>query len=212
MSDFLDRFVRAPGLGNRYEWKSATKPVFRNAVVKFVPPDINEPYGDSEFDITAFCESGNVPGSLHENAWNFLEANADTIEANLRRKLFVHHMKGYRGFVDEIVPDLDDDELEEWDAIRDAIAWETPIAIDSMYELIGVGLLEAGLDDCGCCYFDFNCGWDEEHGISILMHKTNVLAADGISGFANCGSELIPCVQAIQQYDLDEGDFSLLET
>ena len=77
---------------------------------------------------------------------------------------------------------------------------------------MSIGLLDDGFDDCGFSYYDFASGWDEEHGISILMHRSDVLAAGGISEFCNRGSELIGHVRAIQAYDLSDGDLRLDET
>ncbi|PQO38380.1 DUF6985 domain-containing protein [Blastopirellula marina] len=178
----------------------------------YVPPYRNEPADDAEeFEVTAICQSGQKISALQENAWNFIRDKFAEVEASLRRKLFVNHMKGYRGFVDECVPDLSEFDLEEWDEIKDAIPWDTPAAVDAMFELISIGLLDQGLDDCGFSYFNFNSGWDEEHGISVLMHRNHVLAAGGISEFSNLGDEVIPHIKSIQRYDLDDGDLSLLE-
>ena len=211
MSFFHDQFAADVKYPDWYHW-TTVKPLFQNAVVQYVPPYREDEEGSSEVEVEAFCENGNEFGDYHEHAWDFIVGNATTVEANLRRKLFVHHLKGYRGFVDQCVPGFNEGEMDEWNEIKNTIDWDTPAAIDHLYQLTSIGLLDDGIDDCGYCYFNFISGWDEEHGISILMHKSGVLAAGGISEFCNRGSELIPHVKAIQAYDLDDGDLSLLET
>ena len=212
MSSFHDQFEPNADFPDWFEW-TTEKPFFRDARVEFEPhyPEQSESEAESEVEVTAFCETSKEFGSLQENAWNFLIANAEAIDANLRRKLFVHHLKGYRGFVDELVPDFEDDELDGWNEIKDAIDWESPAAIDHLYELTGIGLLDDGFDECGFYYFDFQSGWDEEHGVSVLMHRAEVLAAGGMAEFSNRGPGLIPHAKSIQEYDFDEGDFRLAD-
>jgi hypothetical protein len=148
MSAFHDQFEVDAEYPNWHHWTTA-KPLFQHAAVTFVPPYRKEPDGRDEIEVTAFCENGNEFGEFHQRAWSFITNNAAAVEANLRRKLFVHHLRGYRGFVEECVPDFDDYEVDEWNKIKNAIDWDTLDAVNDLYELSSIGLLDDGLDDCG---------------------------------------------------------------
>jgi len=71
-----------------------------------------------------------------------------------------------------------------------------------------VGLADSGLDECGFSSFEFQTGWDRDHGLGVLMHKDRVLAAGGLTELIH-GSGLLAGARAVQAYDLDEGDFVL---
>lgn len=163
------------------------KPIFRHAVVRFTPP-FQEQNAVPEPTVKVEANGGNPVVSAQENAWKTILADSTVIEDQLRQKLFTHHSAGYRGFVTELVEDLDEWELDDWNAMKDTIDWESPVAIEHLYQLDRITLFDHGPDDCGYCAFDFHSGWAEEHGVSILMHQTQVLAGGQIAEFCNRGS------------------------
>lgn len=136
--------------------------------------------------------------------------NAKAIEASLRRKLFAQHLKNQKKFLEEDLPDFED--LQDyWKQIKDKLDWNDASAIDHLYKLVGIGLIDHGLDECGFSSFEFQTGWDRDHGISILMHKANVLIAGGMGENTCEGTDLIQAIKTVQAYDLDDGDLSLLD-
>ncbi len=231
MTEFLDRFRPDPDpdiASVRRVW-TAEKPLLREAVVTYAPPypeypeleleSDEEPSSDPscpsardvshEIEVAMYSNNGNGFGDYHERAWNFIIANADAIEAGLRRKLFARHRKSLKQFLEEDLPGYEEAE-DYWRQIEDKIDWNAPSAIDDLYKLVGIGFLDSGLDDCGFSSFEFQTGWDRDHGISILMHKADVLIAGGMSEYTT-GGDLIQAIKIVQEYDLDDGDFSLLE-
>lgn len=210
MSSFHESFTVNTQFPNWHEWQTE-KPFLKNAAVRFAPPYVNESSPSTKLDVTALVENEREFGRFHEIAWNFIQANAVDIERSLRRKLLSNHAQSLRLFNLELLPDYDDDEISEWNAICREIDINAPEAIDSLYELTSVDLLDDGLDECGFTCFDFSSGWDEEHGFSILMHRNSVLASGGSSEFSSRGSQLIPHVKYIQSYRIDDGDLSLLD-
>ena len=210
MSSFHDNFTVNAEFPNWHEWETE-KPLLKNAAVRFAPPYVNESSPSSKLEVTALVENEREFGSFHEIAWHFITRNAEDVERALRRKLLLNHAYALRMFNLELLPDYEDDELEEWHAACRGINMDTSDAIDSLYELTSIGLLDDGLDECGFSYFDFSSGWDEEHGFSILMHRNSVLAAGGGSEFSNRGPQLLPHVRYIQSYRLEDGDLSLLD-
>jgi hypothetical protein len=104
-----------------------------------------------------------------------------------------------------------EDDDPDWQEIKDAERWDDESALDSQIELTGIGLVDDGFDDVGFSIFDFAVGWDDEHGISILMHKSHVLAASSQADFTNRGANLIPHAKYIQADDFEDGDFRIPE-
>ena len=156
-----------------------------------------------------YADSGNGFGGLQERAWDFILANAAAIEAALRRKLFAWHKKSLAQFRDEDLPHVK--ELQEyWEEIERQVPVEEPSAIDHLFKLVGIGLADSGLDECGFSSFEFQAGWDRDHGLGVLMHRDRVLAAGGMTELI-CGPGIVEGARVVQSYDLDDGDFSLLD-
>jgi hypothetical protein len=231
MSTFHDQFQPDPEMEADFDgwrvWKT-TKPMFQGAVVTYAPPYPDYPKrrsrrtssdpscasareANDELKVTIYCNNRNGFGDYQELAWNFIIDNAAAIEASLRRKLFSQHLKFHKQFLDEILPD-NRRVQNYWKKIEDQLDWRGPSAIDHLYKLVGVGLVDNGLDECGFSSFEFQTGWDHDHGMGILMHKSNVLTAGCMQEDISRGPELIEAVKYVQSYDLDDGDLSLLET
>ena len=98
--------------GSRRLWRTA-KPLLRGAVVAVAPPypeypelEVSTARGPStdpscpsarvaslEVEFAMYADGGDGFGGLQERAWDYLLANAATIEAALCRKLFAWHRK-----------------------------------------------------------------------------------------------------------------------
>jgi hypothetical protein len=229
MSTFLDQFRPDPEMEAVRRLWMTDKPIFRDAVVTYAPPypeypklklgRSRQPSSDpscpsarepgNEIEVTIYSNNGNGFGDYQERAWNFIIDNVAAIEASLRRKLLAQHLKFHKEFHDDVLPD-DRRVQNYWKKIQDKLDWNDASAIDHLYKLVGIGLVDNGLDECGYSSFDFQTGWDRDHGTGILMHKTNVLVAGGMSEYICRGSDLIEAVKCVQAYDLDDGDLSLM--
>ena len=225
MSAFLDNFRPDPELPDaRRIWRTA-KPVMRDAVVAYAPlyPDYpklkggpsNDPSCPSarlpgaEADVILYSQT-NTFGSPQERAWNFILDQHRRVEASLRRKLFAKHSRFLKQFLDEVLPE-DKEYQQYWKTIEGQVKWDDPSAVDRLFKLVAVGLADSGVDDCGFSSFEFQTGWDRDHGLGILMHKDRVLAADGMSVLIDgTGPSILNGARYVQEYDLDKGDFSLL--
>ena len=230
MIGFLQNFQPDPDpdmADVRQLWRT-TKPFFRAAVVAVAPPypdypklkvskrlgpdagpacpSAREPSSDMEVVLYAYSGNGFNSG-YQERAWEFLLANAATIEMALRRKLQAWHKKRMAQHLEENLPHVP--ELQKyWKKIEKQVPFEEPSAIDQLFKLVGVGLADSGLDECGFSAFEFQTGWDRDHGLGVLMHRDRVLAAGGMCELIY-GTDLAVGASAVQSYDLDEGDFSL---
>ena len=228
MSGFLEKFRPDPELdGLRRLWRT-DKPLLKNAVVAFAPPYPEYPTlkvsklqgpdsgpgcpsarnADSEVDVALYAANQEGFGGFHEHAWKFLQTNTAAVEAALRRKLFAWHVKQLDQFREEYLPN-DKSVQKYWKVIEGQVLMEDVSAIDVLFKLVGVGLADHGLDECGFSSFEFQTGWDRDHGLGVLMHRDRVLAAGGM-GELIYGPDISSGVRAVQAYDLDDGDFSLL--
>lgn len=226
MSAFLDRFRPDPEFDGRRLWRTA-KPLLRGAVVAVAPPypdypklkvsRSRGPSGDpscpsardpsSEVEVALYASSGNGFGSLQERAWEFLLAHPAAIEAALRRKLFAWHRKRLAQFREEDLPNVKP--LQRyWKEIERQLPVEEPAAIDHLFKLVAIGLADSGLDECGFSSFEFQTGWDRDHGLGVLMHRDRVLAAGGLTELIG-GPGVLEGARVVQSYDLDEGDLVL---
>lgn len=229
MSAFLDNFQPDPELpGERWIWRTA-KPLMRDAVVAYAPfyPDYpklkvsksrgpsNDPscpsarLASADLDVYLYSSTPTF-GSLQERAWNFILDHHQLVEAGLRRKLFAKHSKFLNQFLEEALPE--DKQFQKYRrTIEGQVKWNDPSAVDHLFKLVAIGLADGGLDDCGFTSFEFQTGWDRDHGLGVLMHKDRVLAAGGMTELiGGTGDSILNGVRYVQQYDLDDGDLSLL--
>lgn len=230
MSDFTTNFRPDPDpemAGVRRLWRTA-KPLFRDAVVAVAPPYPDYPKlkvskrlgpdsspgcpsardAGSDIEVVLYAYSGNgFDSGYQERAWAFLLANAAGVERALRRKLYAWHAKRlaqHRGEDLPHVPALQ----KYWKKIEPQVPFGEPAAVDHLFKLVGVGLADSGLDECGFSSFEFQTGWDRDHGLGVLVHRDRVLAAGGMCELIY-GPDLAAGARAVQAYDLDDGDFSL---
>jgi len=159
-----------------------------------------------EVVLYASCGEGFDSG-YQERAWEFLLTNAAAIEIALRRKLFAWHKKQMARHREEDLPHVPEYQ-KYWKKIEKQVPFEEPSAIDQLFKLVGVGLADSGLDECGFSTFEFQTGWDRDHGLGVLMHRDRVLAAGGM-GELIYGADLAAGARTVQSYDLDDCDFPL---
>jgi hypothetical protein len=233
MTDFLKNFQPDPDpdmADVRRLWRT-TKALFKDAVVAVAPPYPDYPKlkvskrlgpesgpacpsardASLDLEVILYAYSGNgFESGYQERAWEFLLANTAAIEIALRRKLYAWHKKSMTQHCEEELPHSA--ELQKyWKNIEKQVPFDEPAAIDQLFKLVGVGLADGGLDECGFTSYEFQTGWDRDHGLGVLMHRDRVLAAGGM-GEMIYGSDLAASARVVQSYDLDEGDFSLLES
>ncbi len=228
MSTFKPNNERDPECSNRSLPWIAPKPVFQNAIVEFAPPypdypkakfkkslgSPNDPSSpnaksqDSNIDVVLYFSDANVDSTLQECAWKFLQDNANAIESNLRRKLFAYHIKSLTQFLDEYLPDSKPIQ-KYWKQIEAEVPIREVVAIDRLFKLVRIGLADTGLDKCGYSSYEFQTGWDHDHGLSIIMHKSHVLAAGGMEELIYAPEHILSAVQSVQGYDFDEGDYRI---
>ncbi|MDX1930760.1 MAG: hypothetical protein SFV81_29825 [Pirellulaceae bacterium] len=226
MSTFKPNLQRDPECPNRSLPSIVPKPIFKNAIVEFAPPypdypkskfkrslgSPNDPSSasakspDSNIDVVLYFSGANVDSKPQESAWDFLQNNTSVIESNLRRKLFSYHTKSLTKFLDEYLPDSKVIQ-RYWKQIEGDVPIHEAIAIDRLFKLVRIGIADTGLDECGFCSYEFQTGWDHDHGLSVMMHKSHVLAAGAMEELICAPEHILSAVQNVQGYDFDEGDY-----
>jgi hypothetical protein len=227
VSAFLDQFRPDPEFDGRRLWRTA-KPLLRGAVVAVAPPypdypklkvsKSRGPTGDPscpsardpspDVEVALYAGGGNGFGGFQERAWEFILAHPAAIEAALRRKLLAWHRKQMAQFREEDLPGAPPEYQKYWKVVERQVALGEPSAVDHLFKLVGIGLADSGLDDCGFSSFEFQTGWDRDHGLGVVMHRDRVLAAGGLGELIG-GPGVLAGAKVVQSYDLDEGDFVL---
>ena len=74
--------------------------------------------------------------------------------------------------------DLDDPDCE-WESMKEIADWSSESSLDRQVQLYNISLLDGSAQGMAHVVFTFHIGWDEEHGLCIIMHKNKVLAVNG---------------------------------
>jgi predicted DNA-binding WGR domain protein len=134
------------------------------------------PEGDGHVAVVVDDEAGNGPADPQRAAFRFLTKNQDQVVANILSGL-VFGMKHYSSFVGSpFQPDAERLGLVSVDGVRELVA---------LYE---IHFLEQAKDNASYVTAEFSCCWDEEHGISLLIHHGQVVACSVGNDFCNRGS------------------------
>ena len=228
MSTFKPNLQRDPECPNRGLPSIMAKPIFQSSIVEFAPPypdypkskikkslgSPNDPSSpnaknpESSLEVVLYFSEAHVDNKLQQSALDFLHNNASAIESHLRRKLFAYHTKSLTQFLEEYLPDSKAIQ-KYWRQIESEVAIHEAVAIDRLFKLVRIGIADTGLDECGYCSYEFQTGWDHDHGLSIITHKSNVLAAGGMEELICTPEHIFSAVQSVQGYDFDEGDFRI---
>jgi hypothetical protein len=186
-----------------YPWFEAKMPrlIFKDCGVQIVlQEDYFDDYEADEIDrpnattdLTANVEVAGRINEFHEGAYNHFVQNAAAYEKRVRDYLFVktqENLAAARAFED--TPKLR--------AFIKKHALDTPAGLSKQIEWTGLTLYDHGWESIGLITMDFNCGWDEEHGISILMHRNGIIAEGSLAEFSNRGDSLVEHAKETQSY------------
>ncbi len=113
------------------------------------------------------------------SAFQYLLANQDVINENLLQAVFRIYPEERDSFREDYgyKDDMDAEEKEsfEEDYGEDVPVLKKPEEFKQIIRLHTVHIIEA--EKAGIAYFgfEFNCNWEEEHGLGVLMHKDRVV-------------------------------------
>lgn len=185
-----------------YPWFEGEIPrlIFKESVVEVVlMEDYFDDYSEgieppkAKAPVTANVEVTGKLNEFHEGAYNHFIENPASYEKRLRDYLFAKTEENLAAAI----------AFGDTPKLRGFIkkfALDTPAGLDKQIEWAGLTLYDHGWDSIGFITMDFKCGWDEEHGISILMHRDKIIAEDGLAEFTNRGERLIETAKYAQSY------------
>jgi len=159
--------------------------IFRSWHVYYVPDwegafdvDEEEAPNDGPRELTAFDPSGDGPSEAQIAAYSHYLANesllADMVVEALSNNLLA------------VLEQIDMDPI----TALATIGLDRVTAIAKMTSFYGLTLLRQEKEGLAYITLDFRCGWDPEHGISILIHGDTLLAVSGMADFTCRGDDL----------------------
>lgn len=202
-------------------WTTA-KPFLREASVHLYPYDPR--FGDlkvpaAPYPLDPSCPSGRAADSqvavyvfteeasaLEEAAWLDLTARPDLWEAALLRKLRAVHERDVAQFLEEELPGLPGSQ-KPWEALEARLGRSPSEVPEAFFKLVGICLDRTGMEGSAFVGFEFQSGWDPDHGLEIVMHQGRVLAAAGMTELIGGDGSVLDGVKSIQEYEFDPGDW-----
>lgn len=112
-------------------------------------------------------------------AYEYLLSNSESVYASLLKAVFdvypslrSDYREGY-GYSD----DMDDEEKEEFEEEYGewVPALSEPADLKTVVRPINIHISTSAKDGVAFFGFEFDCNWDEEHGLGVLMHRDRVL-------------------------------------
>jgi len=226
MSNFYDRFQHDPEFPESRRLWETEKPFFNDWLVEFAPYDPDHqtyPIRKGKlYPLEPSCALARIASDrvgvflfewsdkaepLQQAGWDYLVAHSAAIEAALTNKLRSVQSKCLAQHEEEL--EGADFLRKHWNRIEKDLRSPALEAVDQFYKLVGISLAGSGIDECCFVGFEFQTGWDQDHGLEIVMHKDRVLAAGGMTELLSPNGSIIDGIKATQEYDLDPGDYRL---
>lgn len=226
MDSFLSRFQPDREFpDSRLVWE-VEKPFLADWIAQFAPfdPDYasykrgrRKPY-----HLDPACPTGRVPdpkvgiflfewgedvSPIQQAGWDYLVANREAVEKSLTAKVLRIHERCLEQFAEEA------EEAaflkKHWAKIQAKLESPAAEAPGQFFKLVGISLAGSGLD--GICFtgFEFQSGWDQDHGLEVVMHRERVLAAGGMTELLSPSHSIIETLRAAQLAEPDPLDFPL---
>jgi hypothetical protein len=172
--------------------------------------ECKDPAKQSTIEVTIETAEDTEILDSHLRAWEFILDNLAILERTSTASLHKIAQENFLEFLadrakleEELKNEVDDDgEMEwqeeegDWNAIKNQEDWNSEECLHKQIDLLGITILSCVHAGVNLVAFDFNVGWDAEHGVSILMHKGEVLASSGIAHFTGRGDQPLRYIDA----------------
>jgi hypothetical protein len=194
---FLAAFAQEPGYPDWYS-QVVPKPIFKQSSV------CAEIWEDGQvlqtgnaarkptITVRAYCENGNGLGTYQDKAWSHFLERAEHYESRLRSLLWTRAKQNFHAAVEANAADSTINPPGRWEEVTTLADFTKAESLDLQVSLGEIGLIDQGPQRTGFICFDFQIGWDGEHGLSILMHRGKIVGVGGKADFYNRGSALVP--------------------
>jgi hypothetical protein len=166
--------------------------------------DSNQSEATDSVSVMVFNKTDCIPSLAQSAAHLYLKQNQNAISAAVLQALnaySISNIEEVRRTDPAILEQFNNADAKILEKFNNAIAknqLDTIEGVKKQVKLIEIGFLEQEKNEHAYVSFDFNCGWDEEHGVSVLMHKNQVLAISGCADFYHRGEGLEAHVEILQ--------------
>ncbi|QDV87523.1 DUF6985 domain-containing protein [Planctomycetes bacterium TBK1r] len=209
MTAFFDNF-KSDDWDDRIVWKTEA-PLFVDAQLIY---EFNSLRGvitknprsrrTNRVDVYAHNQLENGYQRYQEVAWKYLTTRVDSIERAVTKKLWLDCHDNFNRCLDSI-----SDTDRTWKSIRSRENWNDTSVLRKQIALADISLFDTELNGHGLFTLDFAVGWDEEHGVSVLMCRNKVIATSSCADFTCRGDSLLDHAKCIQNCNYTEGDLRL---
>ncbi|WDQ14943.1 DUF6985 domain-containing protein [Rhodopirellula sp. P2] len=155
-------------------------------------------------EVYAHNELENGYQEFQQAAWGDLSTYATSVETAVAEKLWPICRENFT----TCIASLETHE-KTWSAIRSREQWDDKSVLLKQIALTGISLFDTEIAGHGIFSLDFAVGWDEEHGVSLLMVRDKVIAKSGLADFICRGESLLDHAKYIQNYDFTQGDLRI---
>ena len=217
--------LESPGFGHlvrddKYDWCKGTIsfPSLAACRILFnvwwdgeIYEDSNQSEATDSVSVMVFNTTDCIPSLAQSAAHLYLKQNQNAISAAVLQALNAYSISNIEEVrrtlsnaeILETLNNADPEILEKFnlEKFNNAIAenqLDTTEGVKKQVKLIEIGFLEQEKNEHAYVSFDFKCGWDDEHGVSVLMHKSQVLAISTAADFYHCGEGLEAHVEILQ--------------
>lgn len=142
------------------------------------------------------------------DAWDSILANADKVEEALSAKLRAVNERNLKQHFEENLPGMRQWQ-KHWDFILSQVGADPETLLSRMFKLTGVSIVRSDPEGEWVVGFEFQTGWDMDHGLEILMWGHKVLTSAGMLELTSTGRSPIMGAKVNQEYELDPGDYVL---
>ncbi len=197
--------IKFTHMAPRFPWAEASieRIAFRDCAARAGISEIGSHYeNDYVSDTVTVKALYEIQGELvdeHAGAFDYFVQNLASYEARalaylhqiaksvVQEALISHASHGMDRFSEGLPKFIEKYDLDKAEGIRNLISWE------------GLTVFDHGFLGRGVITLDFNCGWDEEHGVSLLMHDARLIAAGARADFSNRGDAMLDHAKYLQR-------------
>ncbi|MEK6233452.1 MAG: hypothetical protein N2C14_01975, partial [Planctomycetales bacterium] len=136
----------------------------------------------TEVGIEIWDEQGDGPSSAQEVAFQQVVRRQDALARDVLSFLHDHATDG----IEDALECIDsDEERDQFDQLIERHKLDQLEGVEKQLYLHRIGFIEQEKDGQSYLSFDFFCGWDDEHGVSLLVHDAKIIGSAVEGDFYN---------------------------
>lgn len=141
----------------------------------------------------------------YQPIWDSILEGRAGIAHRLEAKLAAIQARNLLAHYEENLPGMPVWEAH-WKFILQSLGGTPEPPLSRMFKLTGISIAASEPENEWVVGYNFQTGWDMDHGLEIVTWSGKVLAAGGMLELTSTGGSVFAGVRAIQAYELDAGD------